>query len=400
MSTEFKESIYNLFSVGDNNKPINDYIITDDSNIISSEDGSGNIIIYMSNGEGVMLNELTKTTYTDLYIGDEHIAGGFGFKNIQDRNYTYSYISYTLQEITGIYNSINEINHELEKSNEKLNNLDVSLHSNKVSVNQNNNSFYVDDKKYSLNVKNNLLYINKESVFNIYDIKIYYNIIENDITVSENNYISLHENKKVIIPTNKVIYITKIMLNFEHSSNITKYDILYTKTDIYTNDTEEVELFSDVSDDEGNLRNLSNIYKITDYDNNSSVDLFSGQYIIDLSKEKNRLLIDLFDFYDVKLGLIVRLTDKFNDFIDIHLPEILVYNPIYYGVKKDNNTTELTSIFCDYSPNMSSSLNLTINNLNDTEQYLVIYIPNYMYYLHKNTFKIKFYISRKYSKTN
>lgn len=73
-------------------KPISYYIITTSEETIKQLDDSGSIIIRAShNGEPLgfekQLNELEGTTYNSLYIGDEHIATGFGFSNISTRSY-------------------------------------------------------------------------------------------------------------------------------------------------------------------------------------------------------------------------------------------------------------------------------------------------------------------------
>lgn len=73
-------------------KPISYYIITSSEEVIKQLDDSGSIIIRAAhNGQPLgfekQLNELEGTTYNSIYIGDEHIATGFGFANISSRSY-------------------------------------------------------------------------------------------------------------------------------------------------------------------------------------------------------------------------------------------------------------------------------------------------------------------------
>jgi hypothetical protein len=380
MATKFNESVYSLYKVGENNQPINDYIITDYKDVVTNQDGSGNVIIYISDGEGVMSHDINRDKYTDLYIGDEHVAGGFGFKNINDRNYTYSYISYTLNEIDKIYDSISYISTNISDIENELNNFSNNIDSKNIRINQNKNYFYIDKKKYVLSINdNNLLSVTKESMFNVYDVKIYYNIIENGSIISENNCISLYGNNKTIIPPNRKLEFTKIIFNFEHSQEIKRYDILYNIIDEKTNDYIEQTLYGDEYSN-----NINNIFKLTDYDiEDSNIDLFSGQYAIELPNIID--CINLEELSDIKIRLIFRLTDKFNNYVDSILPDICIFNPIYYGIKV-NTDTSLSSMYCDY---MGTSNSLSLHfDCGDTEKYLVIYIPEYMYYLHRNNIKI------------
>ena len=75
-----------LEQIADWKRSIKEYIITSNPNVLQNQDDTGNIVIYISNGEPFSFGDFDNETYRDLYIGDEHIAGGFGFRDIKTRN--------------------------------------------------------------------------------------------------------------------------------------------------------------------------------------------------------------------------------------------------------------------------------------------------------------------------
>lgn len=75
-----------LSQVGKGNYEIKKYIITDNPQTLLRNDNTGNIIVYQSDGEPISFADFDNEDYRDLYIGDEHVAGGFGFKNVSTRN--------------------------------------------------------------------------------------------------------------------------------------------------------------------------------------------------------------------------------------------------------------------------------------------------------------------------
>ena len=73
-----------LLTIGSKEKQIDKYIITDNKSTVRANADTGNIVILTNNnGTGLSDEEYDQNDenhfYNDLYIGDEHIAGGYGF---------------------------------------------------------------------------------------------------------------------------------------------------------------------------------------------------------------------------------------------------------------------------------------------------------------------------------
>ena len=141
------ESVYNLNSVGNTKQYIDNYIITSNNKTITDQDGKGNIIVLISNGNGVTTNDINNINYVDLYVGDEHIAGGFGFKNINERN---EFISYTLNNSV----KINKLSEDLVNYDNQLTHIENTINNiqtQQLNIDETHNYLYVNDKyKYVL----------------------------------------------------------------------------------------------------------------------------------------------------------------------------------------------------------------------------------------------------------
>ena len=85
--------------LGTSKTPINNFVITDEKMVISNADNNGDIMILVSDGSGVTDEDISGDDYRDLYIGDEHVAGGFGFKDITTRNEITENVSYAISKV-------------------------------------------------------------------------------------------------------------------------------------------------------------------------------------------------------------------------------------------------------------------------------------------------------------
>lgn len=340
-----KNLTYNLEYIGNNNKTINNYIITDDKSTVESQDGLGNIIIYTSlNSSGAVENDLYKERYNDLYIGDEHIAGGFGFKNISDREYTYSYTIQNYNEINNIYEELNISYTYISDIYNKINDLSKA----QINVDKSRNYFYSDDSKYVLEINNNTneLYINNVTSFNISEIKLYFDIYiklnNNYKLISNDNFISLRVNSEISIPNNYFIKLTKIVYTFEHTFPITSWTLSYKEIDTYNPNAVSYDQINILKSNDGTDININDsieeIYNIYEYTVDETIygNLYYGQYTIKF--DDNIGNYEIFGNDEIKdIQFIFSLYDNNNDSVNIILPKINFVSPIYYNAIDDIN---------------------------------------------------------------
>ena len=114
-----------LTYVGTHQLEISYYIITDSKQEVINNDGTGNIIVLTSDGKGATTEDVLNSDnsylyYRDLYVGDEHIAGGFGFKDITTRDNI-------LFDIKDLQKSVVNINEIFEEGNEDAEDMDYII---------------------------------------------------------------------------------------------------------------------------------------------------------------------------------------------------------------------------------------------------------------------------------
>lgn len=363
---------YNLEYIGQQHTPINEYIITSNSNVIHEMDGSGNIIVYIdNNGNGALVNDLTKNTYNHLYIGDEHIASGFGFKNPSDRDYAYSYIGYTLNYANNLNENINEINNTIKQLSNTNNT------SSKLSIDQSRNYIVYNNRRYEINVTNdNVLYITNNTSFDIKESKLYFDIISENNVISQDNYISLLEQNKINIPVNYTIKIKKLILIFSHNKNITGFNISC-KFNNNNGDITNIDVYDNIIP----INENNEVYKIYEYEFNSEIygNLYTGQFIIDLENNDNLLNNNTENLFinipnnSGKINFIINLKDENGNGTDIYMPPIFLNYLIYY-CDNINNFNKNNSIIYNINDNT-----VNIEFINVIDNYLYIFIPLYLY---------------------
>lgn len=378
----------------ENNRIIN-YIITDNSDEVKNNDGLGNIIIYTSdNGEGAVNNDAIKTSYNNLYIGDEHIATGFGFKNTTDRDYTYSYIGYILNYADIINNNLSvSYSYTLELA-KQLNNINEL----NLSIDENKNSFIINDTKYKLEkTKDNTLYINKQIEFIVNDVKVYYDIyVENNnqlVLESTNNYISLTNNKIIPLNNNFNLQITGIFISFSHNVEIKQWSLSYklynseTGKNITNNPIYVVENTENMSDSPYKIGFVDNekIYTISENGFDTKYgEVYNGQYKINLENYYNitRELISLNNtgVEDADVKMVLNMYDKNNSVIKITLPALRFVSPIYYFTIDNINNISAnvlsninSCIYTNYYEN--EDIDIIYENVGNENKYYCVCLP-------------------------
>lgn len=323
------ESVYNLNSVGNTKQYIDNYIITSNSKTITDQDGKGNIIVLISNGNGVTTNDINNINYVDLYVGDEHIAGGLGFKNINERN---EFISYTLNNSV----KINKLSEDLVNYDNQLTHIENTINNiqtQQLNIDETHNYLYVNDKyKYVFDIdnENNILGIYEEPNFIINEVKIYFDIYENDTLISTGNYISYYENKQIYISNKQKIKITNIVTSFEHHVNMKEYKLYYNLSDISVKTPDSI---INISGDKSNNYTVSfsdnskTIYKHDFETNNYYENLTKGKFNIDV-KDNNYEIS--YNNENKSIELFIKLYDENYNYCLIRLPKIFFISPIYY----------------------------------------------------------------------
>ena len=155
-----------LTYVGTQQLEISYYIITNSKQEVINNDGTGNIIVLTSDGQGATNEDVLNLDssylyYRDLYVGDEHIAGGFGFKDITTRDNI-------LFDIKDLQESVVNINEILANSNIS------NIADNKLSIDTRHDSFTIDNTDYVLEItESNKLRLNRIDRLSFDQIKLY-----------------------------------------------------------------------------------------------------------------------------------------------------------------------------------------------------------------------------------
>ena len=158
--------------------PINNFIITDKQLVVSNADAEGDLIVYLSDGHGVTEEDITSTEYRDLYIGDEHIAGGFGFKDITTREEFIEKCKNNSSQLENISNQVNSIKNVL-----------TNINVNPIEVDKKNNLIVVDNEEYELEINQaNKIKLKHSTRLHIDNFKLYFKLKNEEIS---NQQISL-----------------------------------------------------------------------------------------------------------------------------------------------------------------------------------------------------------------
>lgn len=346
------------------------YYITDNPNRLLQSGDNGDMIIYVSDGIGVFeqdkeRNTDIKNTYTDIYIGNEHIAGGFGFKDINTRNKVLNDITYIASVQTEHYTYLNQKVSFIENS--KIN--PVSINETKRFIQLDNG----DEYELRMNSRNEISVIKNHRV-SINDIDILYYL--ND-EVTNIQTLNLKDNTK-FISVEDVINIVGFNAVVESSEYIMSFNLSYIMPKFDDNNKLNTEISKNI-----NTVNAENeCYKLTEV----SYPIIEDEKYVWISRfeEKFDTPITIRSYnnlnYDIRFRLIAR-TDKYDSAI-IYTPSIKFTHPIYYfcsaayGINSIEGLTGVNKIV-DYKLNENNRLVFT-HDINDPS-YGFILIPRYWY---------------------
>ena len=306
-----------LLSLIDENAFINHYYITDDPNTIISAGDNGDIIIYVSNGEGFENDrdrEDKENPYTDIYVGNEHIAGGFGFKDINTRNKVLTDIQDLNIKEEQNFTYLNQKLTALENSK----NYPVSVHENKRFITFDNG----DEYELTMNSRNVISLLKHHRItVNDLDIRYYLN---ND---TENVKTLNIKDESIFVSVSDTINIVGFDVVVESSENIAKFDLSYIMP-VFDNGNPT---YSEVSKGIDSLSPSNECYQLTEV----NYEIAEGEKYVWISRfEENfetpktiRAYNNL--NYSIKLRLIAKT--ETNDSIVVFSPSISFTHPIYYA---------------------------------------------------------------------
>lgn len=279
-----------LTYVGTQQLEISYYIITDSKQEVINNDGTGNIIVLTSDGQGatsedVLNSDSSYLYYRDLYVGDEHIAGGFGFKDITTRDNILSYIK-------DLQNSVVNINEILANSN--ISNID----DNKLSIDTRHDSFAIDNTDYVLEItESNKLRLNRIDRLSFDQIKLYSDV-------------KTLETENLVIPVNSSITFNK--LEFVCSGSYPLADL----TVFSTKDTQNYNL------SESNSLIYNEYHQSFDPESTA----FTGKYEISFDDKP----IKFSSSTNKEVQLHIALSDTNGESIVKYLPKIIFKAPFYW----------------------------------------------------------------------
>lgn len=171
-----------LTEIGQRRRAIGNYIITNNAQVLANADDTGDIIIYVSDGEPFSDNDFDNAKYHDLYIGDEHVAGGFGFKDIKTRNNILTNVSDLLTRVSQAETKIQYIiDNENTSENEGPN---LNIESRYSYIETSNGKYWLNYDNETGNLR--VLY---DELPNLSNIKVTYDA--NKIAATDNNPINL-----------------------------------------------------------------------------------------------------------------------------------------------------------------------------------------------------------------
>lgn len=180
-----------------NGKEIEKYLIINDSDRLNDDDikDGGNIII-LDTGER-----------TDIYIGDEHIAGGYGFNEEETPN--------------EILERIKVLEEKTWEDGYKSNQTETETH-NPVTIDNKDNKIFIDDCIYELKLKDiedsQELYIDKYVRPSIFDIEFWYIKSGQEVKYEAGEMICDSVGVNSCIPS-------RIIFNYNGSYDLTENDI-------------------------------------------------------------------------------------------------------------------------------------------------------------------------------
>lgn len=380
------ENIGNSLTEGLTNSYINNYIITANPNEIINAGDTGDIIVFVSNGKGIFNQDKEKsddllTPFTDIYIGNEHIAGGFGFKDINTRDNVLKNIA-RLEETTNTHYEI--LNSEITNIRESKSN-PIQVHAGKRFIKMNNGD------EYELAITtNNILYFVKHHRATINDIEIrYYLNDEKDMirtidSTSDDINISVFDTMNII----------GFSVVVEASDNISRLDLNYIMPnlddDVITGEGKTITI--------GNFNVNAPVYQIHEEFFKLPENAEEQKYVwlerfdIDLKDENGNLkpyAISAVNHnnYDFQFKVNVK-TDKF-DSSSFYTNKLSFTNPVFYF----NHTNEHAiindlSLLNDIDFVKIDEENTVVINHGETASYGFIMIP---YYFVNELYDISFY---------
>lgn len=202
------------------NSYINNYIITSNPNEIINAGDTGDIIVFVSNGKGIFSQDKEKpesniTPYTDIYIGNEHIAGGFGFKDIKTRENVLTDITRIEEKADTYYDVLNTEISQIRESKENP----IGVHEGKRFIRLDNGD------EYELSItSNNILYYTKHHRITVNDIEILY-YLNNDM---EGEPFVINKNTKDLkISVFDTVQVVGLNIVTETSDDILRIDLHY-----------------------------------------------------------------------------------------------------------------------------------------------------------------------------
>lgn len=200
-----------LAEIGQRRRAIGNYIITNNAQVLANADDTGDIIIYVSDGEPFSDNDFDNEKYHDLYIGDEHVAGGFGFKDIKTRNNMITNVSNLLTRVSQAETKIQYLIDNENQTNVEGPNLKVESRYSYIETSYGKYWLDYDAKTGNLRVLN-------DELPNLSDIKVTYNT--NKIASLDNNEINVFSN----------VNLSNVEFIYSGTEDPVSFYIYYTKT--------------------------------------------------------------------------------------------------------------------------------------------------------------------------
>lgn len=349
------------------NTYINYYITNQTTRLIESGD-NGDLIIYVSDGTGVFDQDRKRetdlnNTYTDIYVGNEHIAGGFGFKDIETRNNVLSdIINITKLEEEHYL----EVKQELTYiSNSKIN--PVTINETKRFIQLDNG----DEYELKMNSRNEISLVKNHRI-TINDIEIVY-LLNNE---TEERILKLSDKTK-FVSTFDDIKIVGFNVITESSDYVKSFNLAYVMPKFDKN----MSIGIDKTEDIGSTTADELCVSITDINYKLSED---EKYVwLSTFKERFEQPITIKCYnnlnYDIKFRLIAR-TENYDSAV-IYTPSFKFIHPIYYFVYENYtipvSITEIPDVKTLIEYNFNENIRLKFNHIN--ESYGFVLIPRYWY---------------------
>lgn len=396
-----------LKAIGEYERTLNNFIITSDPKTVSDQDNTGNVVIYISDGQPFFAEDFYNEEYRDLYIGDEHVAGGFGFKNINTRNDAIAYVFSEFPE------KFNEHDERLKHIETVFGSIGDDYQDPNLIINPIYNTIETSYGSYKLNYQSGELRVVNDVRPTIHDVKVeFYD--GRDVSVVENCGRHYHS---VINP----LYLRKISFIYEGTAEIDSFYLSYRGASQHEYDqdvTEDPAKAEDINDLYGTYRKPFRMNFVDSKWEYPFKDVRSKYFLKDPNRYPNviqRLIeiefVDNFlllgtadpkeDLYDFKIALIDHyavdksgyyVNSEYKDNKDYNDQIYKVYNrktvktiatiavelPIYYGTSADIPNFDiytLQNIFeTEYISDFDEIKDLTFRH-GTTESYAWIFVP-------------------------